>query len=318
MIDPEVRQVGATPRLPSGEQHEIQYGDQRAIAVEVGGGLRSYTSRGRDVLDGYGPDEVCPGSSGQILAPWPNRVEDGAYVFAAERHRLPLSEPEAHNAIHGLVRWLSWHRLDGSDAHVTLGCRLNAQLGYPWSLELSVRWQLDGRGLSARHQVRNAGPRPCPVGFGVHPYFLATDGAVDGMVLTLPGESVDDVDSRGLPLATLAVEDLDLDFRRGAPIGGRAIDHTFSALASGTDGRVTVWIDDVAAGRTTVWMERPFRYAQVFTGDTLPLPRRRRALSVEPMTCPANAFRTERDRIVLDPGEAVSASWGIEPGALHS
>ena len=44
---------------PSGEQIEIVHGDQRVVVVEVGGGLRTYSVAGRDVLDGYGADEMC-------------------------------------------------------------------------------------------------------------------------------------------------------------------------------------------------------------------------------------------------------------------
>ena len=38
--------------LPSGEQIEIAAGDQRAVVVEVGAGLRSYSVGEREVLDG--------------------------------------------------------------------------------------------------------------------------------------------------------------------------------------------------------------------------------------------------------------------------
>ena len=41
-------------RSPSGEQFEIAFGDQRAVVTEVGGGLRTYSVDGREVLDGYG------------------------------------------------------------------------------------------------------------------------------------------------------------------------------------------------------------------------------------------------------------------------
>ncbi|HEY1487668.1 MAG TPA: aldose epimerase, partial [Micromonosporaceae bacterium] len=56
-----MRKIGS----PSGVQWEITYGDQRAVVVEVGGGLRSYTSQGAEVIDGYAEDELCPGSAGQ-------------------------------------------------------------------------------------------------------------------------------------------------------------------------------------------------------------------------------------------------------------
>ena len=47
---------------------------------------------------------------GQVLIPWPNRIEDGVYEFDGRRHQLPLDEVAARNAIHGLVRWAGWTR----------------------------------------------------------------------------------------------------------------------------------------------------------------------------------------------------------------
>ena len=98
---------------PSGLQVELVYGDQRAVVVGVGGGLRAYSVGEREVLDGYGVDEECTSGRGQVLIPWPNRIEDGTYEFGGERHQLSLTEPEHRNAIHGLVRgdpWTSWNR----------------------------------------------------------------------------------------------------------------------------------------------------------------------------------------------------------------
>src|SRR6185369_2720708 len=92
----------------SGEQTELAYGRQRAVVVEVGGGLRAYSMGGLEVLDVYGDDEVRPSGRGQLMAPWPNRLEDGHYTFDNVEYQLPLDEPEAHNAIHGLVVWASW------------------------------------------------------------------------------------------------------------------------------------------------------------------------------------------------------------------
>jgi aldose 1-epimerase len=50
----------------------------------------------------------------------------------------------------------------------------------------------------------------------------------------------------------------------------------------------------------------------LFTGDPLP-DVNRRALAVEPMTCPPNAFRTGRDLIRLEPGQSFTSAWGIGP-----
>jgi aldose 1-epimerase len=96
---------------PSGEQIEIAAGDQQAVVVEVGGGLRSYSAGGRKLVDGYGADEMSSSGRGQVLIPWPNRLQDGSYEFDGRRHQLPLNEPQHHNAIHGLVRWAAWTAL---------------------------------------------------------------------------------------------------------------------------------------------------------------------------------------------------------------
>src|SRR5580765_126282 len=70
----------------SGEQVEIEFGAQRSVVVEVGGGLRSYSIDGRDVLDGYRADEMCTSGRGQVLIPWPNRIRDGLYEFDGRSH----------------------------------------------------------------------------------------------------------------------------------------------------------------------------------------------------------------------------------------
>src|ERR671929_60544 len=105
---------------PSGRQVEIRRGAQRAVVVSVGGGLREYEVDGRPVLDGYGLDEMCSAARGQPLIPWPNRLRDGRYSFDGE-HQVPLTEPDKHNAIHGLVRWSTWSVREREPSRVRMG-----------------------------------------------------------------------------------------------------------------------------------------------------------------------------------------------------
>ena len=100
--------LASTQTAPSGEQFELKLGEQRVVVVEVGGGLRAYDVAGRALLDGYEVDAMASDGRGQVLIPWPNRIEDGTYEFAGSRHELALTEPSLHNAIHGLVRWQAW------------------------------------------------------------------------------------------------------------------------------------------------------------------------------------------------------------------
>ena len=40
----------------TGEQIQIEAGAQRAVVVEVGAGLRSYSAAGRELVDGFAAD----------------------------------------------------------------------------------------------------------------------------------------------------------------------------------------------------------------------------------------------------------------------
>ena len=57
--------AGRVVIAPSGEQIEIAAGDQQAVVVEGGGGLRSYSVGGRELVDGYGADEMSSSGRGR-------------------------------------------------------------------------------------------------------------------------------------------------------------------------------------------------------------------------------------------------------------
>jgi aldose 1-epimerase len=153
---------------PSGEQIKIAAGDQRAVVVEVGGGLRSYSAGGRELVDGYRADEMSSSGRGQVLIPWPNRLQDGSFEFDGRRHQLPLNEPEHRNAIHGLVRWAAWTAAEREPHRVVMKYVLYPQPGYPFSLGISIEYALSDSGLRVRTTATNLGTDTCPYGSGAH------------------------------------------------------------------------------------------------------------------------------------------------------
>lgn len=299
--------------LPSGEQIELRAGDQRVVVVEVGAGLRSYTAGGRDVLDAYGPGEMASAGRGQVLMPWPNRIEDGAYEFGGSWHHLALTEPEGHNAIHGLVRWSAWSVADRTADRVVLEHSLHPQPGYPFSLALSIEYSLSDEGLRVISTATNVGREPCPFGSGAHPYLTLGTESVDDLILRAPGRTVLQADDRGLPAEAAPVEGTEYDFREARPIGATKLDNPFTDLERDGDGLARVELRSPKNGtRLSLWLDESYPYLQLFTGDPLPSISRR-SLAVEPMTCAPNAFRTGEGVLVLGPGEATTASWGIQP-----
>jgi len=178
-----------------------------------------YQYKGQDHLDGYADSEIAPYTAGQILAPWPNRLRDGEYTFDQLHLTLPLNEPDQHNAIHGLVRWLPWQPDSADPGQIELSCRLPAQPGYPWTLHVSTRWSVAADGLTATHTATNLSDTPCPCGFGAHPYVRLPGVAVDDIRLTVPARSRLEVDDRLLPTGSVPVEDTPLDYTTARPIG---------------------------------------------------------------------------------------------------
>ena len=296
---------------PSGEQIEIASGDQRAVVVEVGGGLRTYAVGGRELLDGYAPDEMCRSGRGQQLIPWPNRIEDGSYEFDGRRLQLALNEASARNAIHGLVRWSAWTIAEREPARAILEHVLHPRPGYPFSLALRVEYELSEGGLSVRRTATNTGSEPCPYGAGAHPYLRLGTETVDPLLLRVPAATVLYSDDRGIPVRGAPVEGTELDFRVARPIGATRIDNAFSDLERDGDGLARVELRDVDGDSTvTVWVDESHPYVMVFTGDPLP-DVARRSIAVEPMTCPPNAFRTGEHLVRLEPGESTTGTWGI-------
>jgi aldose 1-epimerase len=298
---------------PSGEQIEIAAAEQRAVVVEVGGGVRSYSAGGRELLDGYAADEMCTSGRGQVLIPWPNRLEDGSYAFEGRHHNLPLTEPDTRTAIHGLVRWVSWKVAEREPSRVVMEHMLHPQPGYPFSLALHIEYALGEDGLRVRTTATNVGTEPCPYGAGAHPYLTVGTKSVDPVILRAPGRTMIVSDERGLPVGTESVAGTEHDFRQPRSIGATKLDNAFMDLQRDDDGRARVELRDPGSGRgLTLWVDETYPYLMLFTGDPLP-DVDRRSLAVEPMTCPPNAFRTGEALARLAPSASFTSTWGITP-----
>jgi aldose 1-epimerase len=294
-------------------QVEIACGEQRVGVVTLGGGLRSYEVAGREILDGFAPGQRPTSGRGQVLAPWPNRIENGSYEFDGKRLQLPLTEPEHGNAIHGLVRGAAWNVVDQGADRVTLDYVAEPQPGYPFTLALGIEYVLSDTGLAVTTTARNIGREACPYGSGQHPYLTLGTPTIDGLRLRVPARTVLISDERGLPVGSEPVERTEYDFGVARPIGGTVLDNGYTGLEPDADGRTRVLLDDEGSGHgVTLWVDESYSCFMVFSGDSRP-DVARRSLAVEPMTCPPNAFRTGESLIRLEPGESTASTWGIEP-----
>ncbi len=294
---------------PTGEQYPISSGEHQAVITEVGATLRTYRVAGRDVVRGFGAEEVISGGRGQQLLPWPNRIRDGRYPFAGKTQQLALSEPARHNAIHGLVRHAVWTLVEHTDDTVRQRVRVYPQPGWPGVIEAISSYRVGPGGLAVEVQVTNIGATAVPFGYAAHPYLTVGEAAVDAVSVAVPAGRYLAVDERLLPVALVDVDGREQDLRHGRPLGSTTLDTAYTGLAADQDGRWHVRLS-LADRVAELWGEPPLSWVQVFTGND----RRDLSIAVEPMTCGPDAFNdgpTHAEMIILEPAAVISCRWGI-------
>lgn len=294
---------------PTGEQYEIRHGDQVAVVTEVGATLRSYTVHGHDVVRGFAANETVSKGKGQQLLPWPNRIRDGIYTFAGVEQQLDLTEPERHNAIHGLVRWVPWTLVEHGENSVRQSVIVYPQPGWPGTVEATLTHTLDDDGLRVEVAATNIGPEAAPFGYAAHPYITAGEETVNDLAVRLPADRYLEVDDRLLPIALHPVAGTSYDLRAGDPLGTTDLDTAFTGLTRDDDGRWRVTLT-LGERQTTLWGDDAYTWLQVFTGGD----SREMSIAVEPMTCGPDAFNdgpTADGVIVLTPGASFTGTWGI-------
>lgn len=304
-----------------GEVIELRAGEFLARVDRTGAGLRALAWRDRDIVWPYG-DEGPRAFQGQVLAPWPNRVDEGVYRFAGTEYRLEVNDAATGTAIHGLVHDREWSVEEVSDDAATLRLDFGGAPGFPFPLELVLAYRLGGDGLTLTAEARNTGDTPAPFGLGFHPYLtlgepLSVLAERGDLTLEVTAGTRLPVDDRLLPAGDpVPVEDGRLDFRTpGRQLGDTVLDTAFTSLERDGDGRAWVRVGG-PEHRVSVWCDRSFDWLQVFSSDTLGGSDRRAYLAAEPMTCPANALASGTDLIVLPPGGATRHTFGITAEAL--
>ena len=299
--------------LPSGLQFEIHRGNMSAVITEVGAGLRVFSVGGQEFLFTFSQDQMSMFSEGQVLIPFPNRIDMGSYVFNGVTEQLPLSEPARMNAIHGLTRWMNWLLVRNEGHRVIMSLVLHAQDGYPFVLSLQETYALTDRGLEVQTVAQNIGSTALPYGHGHHPYLTVGTNLINPDTLQLPANSYFLTNTRLIPLPpAVSVTGTPFDFRTPHAIGTVQMDTGFTNLIFDADGFARVKLTAPGGSpQVTVFMDSNHQFLQVFTGDALPASVARRSIAIEPYTCAANAFNNGLGLRVLQPGDSFTTLWGI-------
>ncbi|WP_334152111.1 aldose 1-epimerase family protein [Microbacterium sp.] len=301
----------------SGTQSVLRSGAYEARIASVGATLRTLQCDGADLIVPFAENEIRPSMRGAVLAPWPNRLADGAYEFGGQVHGLVQNEPETRTAAHGLVAWTDFDVVSASADHVVLSGVIAPQPGYPWRIRVDAEFRLDAGGLAQEITATNESATAAPIGLGGHPYLTVgppRERGIDGMALELVAEEILLVsEDRMLPERGVRVSDAAAggrDFRAPRRIGRTEINHAYTLLGRREGLAQARLTGGDGVGVEVEWDER-CPWVQVYTTDHGAGPDLRSGIAVEPMTCPPDAFNSKRDLLVVPPGGSASAGWTI-------
>jgi len=298
------------PAEPTGTQFSLRRGDVTAHVAQLGASLRGLTVGGVDVVPPYPLGAPTPFGSGTVLVPWPNRIRDGIWTHDGAELRLAITEPKLNNAIHGLLRYTPYAVAIRTDSEVELTATVYPQLGYPFQLDTSVRYALTDAGVHVTHTLTNTGRDAAPAAVGTHPFVTIGDVDPGELVLTLPAATRFPVDDRLLPSPEEPVDGTALDFRTGRRLSDVELDDAFGGVRREPDGIARHTLTAPDGRRAVLWAGEGFDYVQAFT--TTSYPGQVKAVAIEPMTAPADAFNSGTGLRRLAPGETWTLDWGIE------
>lgn len=181
---------------------ELEYGALKlAVCPALGGAITRLSFDGIDLLRPWDGTDNVRRTGCFVLAPFSNRVGEGAFTHEGQRYPLRSPSPDHLLPIHGVAWKRAWTVLEQGSDHLSLIVTHQpegeAALDWPFAFELEHRLTLNAHGVALQLELRNIDGRSMPAGLGWHPYFLRHEGCQ----LQFSAQSVWQNDSANLPSA---------------------------------------------------------------------------------------------------------------------
>eukprot|EP01126_Amoeba_proteus_P052738 TRINITY_DN6397_c0_g2_i1.p1 TRINITY_DN6397_c0_g2~~TRINITY_DN6397_c0_g2_i1.p1 ORF type:complete len:181 (+),score=5.75 TRINITY_DN6397_c0_g2_i1:120-662(+) len=150
---------------------KLSYKDQTLVLDLVGGGIAQYLTHGsKHCIFGYSSEDQKEAAYGDVLSPFPGRVEACKYKWKGVEYKLNTPLKIAGNAVHGFVNAEKWtitcdmSSQTHATAHATFTMEKKrfAALGFPFDLQFEIMYTLTDDNLKIRASVKNIGCEPAP------------------------------------------------------------------------------------------------------------------------------------------------------------
>ena len=298
-----------TPR--TGQQYSIHFGDYSAVITQLGAILRRFDYQSKEVIVPFGENDTIPCCNGYVLVPYPNRVEDGEYSFEGVTYQMPIDEVDRQTAIHGFGYRYMWNLETLTESSVSLSWRSPNLTSYPFDIIVTVLYELNADGLTMSTVAYNNGSIRAPWAFGIHPWLSNGGNGENGIEieadnakcrLNLPCNIHVTVNpDRLLPTGEESVANTQYDLRDNPTLAGRPFDDAWSGVQRDEEGNTTAVFTRPDGLQVSLRGDNTIHAWQVCTATGFPEGQHPAGVAVEPMTAYANALRTGKDLVVIEP-----------------
>lgn len=237
--------------------------------------------------------------AGVVMAPWPNRLEDGRFKFNDLELAAPINDVSGNNANHGLVFAKQFDTVEQEADRIKLCTSLFDADAYPFNVELQIRYELSIEGLMVRIDAINHEEQPVTFATGIHPYFVTES---DSQLEVSAGKFLLKSD-RGLPVGAISVDESNVILNGSNLVTDLDIDDCLTELSVDAKELQQTKLARPAHGLEVVLSQaKEFSHLMIFRfGETAGA--QRILLALEPQSAAANALRNEPNSHLLEPGQ---------------
>lgn len=292
-------------------QHPDGY--QLQVLPSEGAVIMDLTIKGKSILAAYQSKQEINDMlfyKNEILTPFPNRIQNGTYLFEHKIYQFPINNPEFQAALHGFVYNKSFEVMNTecrkNSCSITLSYTYSGdQMAFPFPFNLELKYSLHVEtGFQLDYHIQNTGKTKMPVGFGWHPYF--TFGKkINEATLRLPKVEKIEVNKNMIPTGKKYIFN---NFDTSKKIGDYQLDTCFRVVENSEIERIEVSLE-CENHQISYWQktgQRQFNYIQLY------IPPDRLSIAIEPMTCNIDAFNNKEGLVVLAPDEVTGSSCGVD------